>query len=530
MFRSCKPRAPAVSLVHLDLANRIALLLSIIATLAAFLVADDIFEHLPHLEDEMAYLWQARVFAKGQIAIPSPAHANSFFVPFVVDYEGLRFGKYPPGWPAILAVGVLTGMSNWINPLLAGLGVWLTFRLGQKIFDNRTALLAAGLLITSPFFLINSGSLLSHPFSLFLSLTLAISWVDLFFGNAASSSPSLYPKREPSPVPAWIKTCAAGFSLGGLAITRPLTAIGIGLPFFVHGLVLLWRGNWIIRKQVLTIGLIAGTSASLLFLWQFILTGNPMLNPYTLWWKYDRVGFGEEFGRQVGGHNLFWGMGNLLKSLESGSYDLFGWGGFSWLFLPSGLWAVRHKQHVKLLIGVIAGQVLCYTTYWISPNRFGPRYYYEFTFILCLLSAAGIFWLADYYKHGPIRRLFQAGTTILVIFLVGYNLIIYLPERLNQLRNLYGVNRAQQASFLTEEAQALTPALVIVHPRKWTDYGGLLVLEDPWLTSPFIFAYDPGPVIINSILEDYPNRNVFHYYPATKTWCPSPPEKNPGGC
>ena len=56
MFRSCMPRAPAVPPVLARRANRIALLLSITATLVAFLVADDIFEHLPHLEDEMAYL------------------------------------------------------------------------------------------------------------------------------------------------------------------------------------------------------------------------------------------------------------------------------------------------------------------------------------------------------------------------------------------------------------------------------------------------------------------------------------------
>src|SRR5688572_17302473 len=121
-------------------AARIALLLSLSATFAAFWVSENIYERIPHVEDEFAYLWQAQVFAQGQAAIASPSHPKLLVVPFVVDYHGLRFGKYPPGWPLFLAMGVLTGMTAWVNPILAGLATWFTFRLGQKIFDDRIGL------------------------------------------------------------------------------------------------------------------------------------------------------------------------------------------------------------------------------------------------------------------------------------------------------------------------------------------------------------------------------------------------------
>lgn len=77
--------------------NRIALILSLTAIFAAYFVAERVFEHLPHIEDEMAYVWQARVYARGDLTASSPSHSKSMIVPFVVDFNGQRFAKYPPG-------------------------------------------------------------------------------------------------------------------------------------------------------------------------------------------------------------------------------------------------------------------------------------------------------------------------------------------------------------------------------------------------------------------------------------------------
>ena len=73
-------------------ADRIAVILSLISSLVAYYVTINYFEALPHLEDEIAYVWQARVIADGKLTMDSPPQAESFLVPFVVDYIGLRFG------------------------------------------------------------------------------------------------------------------------------------------------------------------------------------------------------------------------------------------------------------------------------------------------------------------------------------------------------------------------------------------------------------------------------------------------------
>ncbi len=90
------------SIVKRNLPDILAILMAIIGFIVTARVSDDIFERIPHIEDEFAILWQAEVMADGEITMESPRDPKAFLVPFVVDYEGQRFGKYLPGWPAAL--------------------------------------------------------------------------------------------------------------------------------------------------------------------------------------------------------------------------------------------------------------------------------------------------------------------------------------------------------------------------------------------------------------------------------------------
>jgi hypothetical protein len=485
--------------------DAIALLLSLAAVAASYLVADRVFEQMPHIEDEMAYVWQAQLLAQGKVLLPSPPDPKSIMIPFVVDYHGQRFGKYPPGWPLVLAMGMLLHRRAWVNPILAGLSVWLTYRLGQKLFGDRVALSAAALTLASPFFLLNSGSLLSHPWALFLSLAFATAWLDAF------------PQRAAGPPAKRLAVPVAGLSLGLLALTRPLTALGVALPFFVHGLFLLVRGDAVTRLRLLTVGLLAACVAALVPLWQFGVTGDPWLNPYTLWWKYDKIGFGEGFGRQAGGHSLYWAWVNLKASFDTGWGDFLGWGTASWLFLPFGLASLGRNGRAWLAALVFPSIVLLYMAYWIGSNLYGPRYYYEGFYSVTLVSAAGMFWLADrVFREGRAHKGMQVAAGLLGLLLVTYNLLIYLPARLHEMTGLYGIRRSMLAPFDTAQAKELTPALVIVHfQHEWTEYGGLLELENADLTSPFIFALARGSAFDAALARDFPDRRVVHYYSAT---------------
>jgi hypothetical protein len=484
--------------------DRIALLFSLIAVILSFLVTEKIFEGVPHLEDELAYAWQAQVITHGQLRIASPEDASSFFVPFVIDYQGWRFSKYPLGWPILLALGVKLGVRGLVNPLLAGLGVWLIYLLGKRVTGSFASLLAAGLTLTSPFFLINSGSLLSHPLGLVLSAALALVWLD-GFGEAGA------PRR-------WLSTLTAAGLVGALVITRPLTALGVALPFAFHGLVLFIKGNRQTRLHLTAAALLSLGLCGLHFAWQYALTGNAQLNPYALVWPYDRVGFGPGFGVRPEGHTLLQGLLDTSHSLQTGWRDLFGWAGFSWIMLPFGVWALRRKWQALLVGSVFVSLVIVYLAYWVGADLFGPRYFYEGLYSLTLFSGAGAAWIMgkgtpeqEIRDKNPVLRL-RLGAGMLAA-LVLYNLVFFLPGRLEGMVGLNGISRVDIQLFQKSQMPVLAPALVIVTPKSWTSYAALLELEDPWLDTPIIFALTRGPETDARLAQDYPDRLVLPYSP-----------------
>jgi len=488
-------------------ADKIAFIISILAVFAAAWISFNIFEGIPHLEDEFAYVWQAKVIARGELTVPSPPEYKSFLVPFVVDHDGQRFGKYPLGWPAMLSLGELIGLRWLVNPLLAGLAVWLTYRLGAKILGEAVGVLAATLTAASPFFLMNSGALLSHPWGLVLSTGFALSWLDA--------------TQEEGLVPSWLPTLTAGFSLGMLALSRPFTAVGIAIPFGIHGLIILFQGSTSIRKRIISIGTITVLIGSLHFIWQYIVTGDPLMNPYTLWWEYDKVGFGPGVGVTQQGHNLKLAWSNLKFTLNAGASDLFGWFKVSWLFLPFGLWAVRRNPRAIILASITPMLVLLYMGYWIGAWILGPRYYYEGLFSLTILTSAGIGWLAgwtmkaggkfkSFQEHNRFRPVIVAAV---VIILFAVNLNFYIPGRIGGMRGTFGTSRQQLEPFQTSGAGVNTPALIIVDTHEWRAYAGLLELSNPMLDSPFIFIWSRGPRSNAAVADAFPERDVYYYRP-----------------
>ncbi|MCC6147612.1 MAG: hypothetical protein IT308_08610 [Anaerolineaceae bacterium] len=483
----------------------LAIWISLVVFALTAMIGWNIFENLPHIEDEVAYIWQANVIARENLTLPSPACPNCFLVPFVVDYNGLRFGKYPLGWPVVLSFAVRSGARAWLPPLLAGINIALAYQLLKKILDKKTVLLAIFLIAISPFFLMNASSLLAHSWSLFLTLTFALGWMDTFVENSS--------------VPKLLSAGVAAFSLGVLALTRPMSALGVALPFLLHGIFVLFSRDSRARRFVLLIGLCAGLIASLHFIWQYAVTGNPWLNPYELWWPYDKIGFGPNVGLQENGYSLRAAYANTNFNLWVGSHDVFGWPFLSYIFIPFGILALFRNLKAWLVGLIFPSLVFVYSFYWIGAWLFGPRYYYEGLIGLAMLTAAGIRLLAGKIGCIPIHlpprfqsvRFFLI-TSVIAILIAG-NLVYYLPIRLTSLYGLYGHKRSRLDPFQTLSAQQLTPALVIVHMQHdWVEYGTLLELSSPYNDTPFIFTFSRGEELDQQVAALFPGRNLFHYY------------------
>ena len=280
--------------------------------LMSALVSERVFERLPHLEDEVAYLYQAKVFARGNLVLETPQPRRSFWQPFVVDFNGNRFSKYTPGWSAWLAVGVVLGQTWVINAFFASLTIALVYRLGAALFNREVGVVASALTAFSPMALLLNASLMGHTMALFFTTLFIFA----------------YWKIERTRTLQW--GILAGFALGMVVIARPLTAIGIALPFIA------WSGWRLIHtlknhaleftsvlKPLVALAIVTILITSAIPIYNHATAGDAGKNLYTLVWSYDSIGFGECCGRN--GHTIERGIRHARFDLSWTANDALGW-------------------------------------------------------------------------------------------------------------------------------------------------------------------------------------------------------------
>ncbi len=342
---------------HFGYHHLLALVLVLFSFFMTALVSDRVFEHVPHLEDEVAYLFEAKLLTHGQSVIASPQPARPFWEPFVVDLNGKRFGKYPLGWPGTLALGVAAGQPWLVNALLGALTVALVYRLGGEVFNADTGLVAAALTAFSPMALLLNATLMGHTAALFTSMLFMYAYWRLEKGK--------YRLR-------W--GIVAGLSLGMTLINRPLAGVAVGAPFIAWSGVRLLQAfllDWKQRKLVtakefrtsppsplavngegeqapenvvgqttqplmktyagliytlsplVLLGVFTLILVSVIPAYQYAATGDTRQNLYLLVWSYDRIGFGEGYGAH--GHTIEKGIRQTRWDLSMTASDLFGW-------------------------------------------------------------------------------------------------------------------------------------------------------------------------------------------------------------
>lgn len=408
------------------------LFLIFFAFAASISVSRNVFENVPHLEDEVAYLFQAKIFARGQFTVPIEHPKSAFWQPFVIDHEnGQRFSKYPPGWSMLLAMGVMLGFPAVVNAVLAALTVVMTYRLGREAFNRETGVTAAALVAFSPMALLLNATLMAHTAALFCATLFMWSYVRM------TSSQGRHPL---------IWGAVAGSALGFMTATRPLSAVAVALPFIV------WSGIAVVRAAssvpmqstgpsrtdrirrtllpLVMLSIFALLAAGLVPLYNAATTGDARANLYTLvpGWDYDRVGFGPDIGRN--GHTLTKGVQFARFDLSLTAADLFGWQLSGWTDMltawvngvaPTGMvadsyWPAMGLSWVLLPFGLIAG----FRREWAAVWVIGGVLWLSLagTFLLTGVewwSLAGIVWallpLAIFSFRGTSIGKEEAGTT-----------------------------------------------------------------------------------------------------------------------
>ena len=485
-------------------------------------IAIDALERVPHVQDSITYLFQAQTLARGALWSPAPHFPDAFEQEFLITHNGKWFGQYPPGYPALLAVGVLVGQPWLVNPLLAVMTAALLFTLGKSLYETANGLLASFLAALSPFFIFLSGSLMVHTAELFWTALVMTSW------TLAMRRP--YRLRW-----AWL----TGAALGMLLLTRQITAAAIGASFVMLMLateLAAWLHSETPRRQPAPGKQAAGLLAVLPFIflqfgYQAALTGSLWQDPRLLGRPFDRPGFGADIGESENafrlayfeeglsvtwytdsdqpprGHSLARGLYNTEENWGALTTHLFGWHPFvalAFCWLP---FLLRRSTRSDWILLIVLFAVLgIYVTYWTTGLMYGPRYYFAALPALLLLTASGLRALAA--RFGRV-------TTALVLAVVAFAaLVSYWPDAV---ASLHGYNFVSGQDRVLVEEQIEGQALVFVPVQNWWDYGRFFSGNTPWLDGRIVYARDLGEVQNSRLQEQYPEKAAYFWQDESKT-------------
>jgi hypothetical protein len=462
-----------------------------------------VLEGVPHIDDSVAYLFQAKTFALGRLSVAPPPDSVSFTVPHLLQTEDAWFAKYFPGWPAFLSLGVLARAAWLVNPVLAAGTILLVHALVLRLYDRGTANIVALLLAASPWLITSSSGMMSHPSALFCG-ALALLAIE----------------QQRDRRPGWWSV-AAGAALGMLFLVRPPDAAALGVVAALWALGL--RGPRLSSGSLAAIALVAAGVAALSLPYNAALTGNATLPPHRVWSdvsfgpNVDVFGFGPEIGiplwrdhDPLPGHGLADVAIHGNRNLYLLSSELFGWApGSLWLLL-AGLLVRRSWPRADLLmVGIVAAVGLLHMAYWYPGGPdFGPRFWYLMIVPFAVFTVHGAMALGTQLaaatggRHGGRR----VGAAMVIASLTA--LLAGLPWRATAKYHRYRDIGADVRTLAS--GGQWRNALVFVDATDRADYQSAFNFLSPTLDGEDpVFALDAGPLHRRDVLRRFPERPVW---------------------
>ncbi|MFO7676057.1 MAG: glycosyltransferase family 39 protein [bacterium] len=455
----------------------------ILANLISFFT----FEHLPHIQDSIAQLFQARIFARGRLFLDSPRFAEFFDYTHIIN-NGRWYSQYPFLHSLLMVPFVFVGAPWLLNPLLGALTVPVIYLLGRELYGERTGRLAGVLACITPFIFNMSAEYMNGASALLFATLFA-----LFYFRTL---------REGRPRQALL----AGLCLGLVANVRPYTALAVALPFAVHGLIRLVREPRRLLPRFLLMAAAGGALTSLVFVYNKLTNGDWLTFGYVVkWGKGHELGFGRSGWGEA--HTPLRGLihtGNNLNLLNKYLYE---WPLAALVPVLIPLAAGTRRAEDRLMLAWPASLLVAHFFYWFHNCCFGPRFLYEAVPGLILLTVRGA------EELGPfLRRTFGLGVTDAaarhfvgrawpVLTLVA--VVAGLPP-LQRVYHRYADVDAQTVKAVRRAG--LTNALVFLD-----HLGHGFTANDLDLSGDIVYAKDLGP--LNPALTlSYPDRR---YYQAT---------------
>jgi len=328
-----------------------------------------IFDGVPGFIDSCSYMFQARLFAHGMLSVPIPPEPEFFEVGNTI-LSGKWYTVYPPGYPAILALGVLLRISWLVNPFLGALTVVCIFLLAKELYGDSIAKLSAILACTSSFFLFMSSEFASHTSTLFFVTLAFLSFV------------WIVKKKQPR-----LSAVVCGMCIGIALLCRPYTTAWICVPIGIAAIVM--------QKELSLRHIVIGATPTLVACFIFLgynsmTTGHPLLFGYiALHGKEHYPGFHQDpWSNEF--HTIGQGFKYVLGNLNALNYYLFEWPMPSLFFFCLFLAYGKKRFWEWVLVGWIGALLVGHFFYFFNKLDFGPRFVYESLPALILLTSRGL--------------------------------------------------------------------------------------------------------------------------------------------
>jgi len=383
---------------------------AIAAAALALVLAVVLFNARPILIDEIAQLRQAQIFAHGHLWLPLSPHEEFVSSLFMVEAGGKVYSQFPPGGPAMLALGQLFNVPWVVNPLISGVSVLACAALIRHAEPNRTTAGAAvALFAFAPFTVFMSASHMNHVPTLM--------WL-LIAGAALAEAMA---DQRPRPGLAFL----SGVGFGAAATIRPADALAFALPAAAWYLVRAirepprWRDAFAAAAGVAVpmIAMMVVNTAT---------TGSPLRFGYqVLWGNWHTLGF----------HRAPWGEEHTpARGLEYVNHYLLQLERY--LFetpIPSLLPAIgalafapRMRSVDRYLVASSTLLLLLYFAYFHDGYYLGPRFIFPLVPVCALWTARCPALLQRRWGTHPV---FIRATSYALAVSAAMALIIGIPIR-----------------------------------------------------------------------------------------------------
>jgi hypothetical protein len=468
-----------------------------------------VFQHIPHVQDTIDQVFQARIFASGRITLP--ARFDDYFFSFIyVINDGVRvYTEYPFGHPLLLALGSLIHAEWLVNPLLGSAEIFVLYFLGKEVYDDTTGRIAAMLGVASPFLLFMSSEYVNHVSALlFLSLFL------LFFLR------TIRPLRGAQARSSLADPLLAGLSLAMALNIRPLSALAVSFPVAGYGIYLLLRsrGKTLPAFLLLLVPVLLGLGA--FGLYNYLTTGDPLLPGYKAFGmlEYNHAQWGLGFGTRGfdawGAHTPLAGLLQTGENLNALNLYLFESPLPGLLLVLLLFLTTARKPEDWLLLASFAALPVLYFFYWFQDLWFGPRFLFEGLAPILLLGARGLVEFPRFVGRAADTDA-EARTRNVVAIAAVLSLAVSVTVGLPRLLLKYAYNYGEYQRIRAKVAEgSINNAVVFLGPPRAFYYGAAFLDNALDLAGPVVYAVDRGAENY-LLIRRFPGRAYYRADPDT---------------